>query len=158
MRDFGEQRRRMRVLAGLSQEELARMAGVSQGSVSRLESGRGLATPMQVVSRINQVLARALLAWGPLLNERLRGVFDLERTLYPPPPRGAASPPPMGADVEELLRLYEALPDRQRSALVAVLTAAAEALAGGGSEPRAKRRTARRRKRGRRARAAGSSR
>ena len=43
MRAFGRQERRIREFLGLSQEQIARLAGVSQGAVSRLEAGRGLA-------------------------------------------------------------------------------------------------------------------
>src|SRR5262245_49212375 len=56
MRAFGRQERRVREFLGLSQDQLARLAGVSQGAVSRLEAGRGLATPLLVVMKINLVL------------------------------------------------------------------------------------------------------
>src|SRR4029077_11610448 len=56
MRGLGEQVLRARDLLGLSQDQLARIAGVSQGAVSRLEHGRGLATPLLVVSKIAAAL------------------------------------------------------------------------------------------------------
>ena len=56
MRDLGREVRRQREFLGLSQERLARAAGVSQGAVSRLEAGRGLATPLLVAVKIRLVL------------------------------------------------------------------------------------------------------
>jgi len=47
------QLRRVREFLGLSQDQVARLAGVSQGAVSRLEAGRGLATPMVVVLKVH---------------------------------------------------------------------------------------------------------
>ena len=76
MRTLGEQERRIRCFLGLSQEELAHLAGVSQGSVSRLESGRGLATPMLVGAKVSAVLRRALTPWASLLNDNLRRSVD----------------------------------------------------------------------------------
>ena len=43
------------------------MAGVSQGAVSRLEGGRGLATPLLVVMKINAALRRAVSTIDPEL-------------------------------------------------------------------------------------------
>ena len=50
MRSLGLQVRRVREFVGLSQEQVARTAGVSQGAVSRLEAGRGLGTPLLVTT------------------------------------------------------------------------------------------------------------
>src|SRR5690349_19978656 len=73
--------RRIRVVSeflGLSQDQIARMAGVSQGAVSRLEAGRGLATPMLVVLKVNVVLARALTQLDAgLIDDQLRDSLDL---------------------------------------------------------------------------------
>src|SRR5262249_11891184 len=64
-RALGRQERRVREFLGLSQQELARAAGVSQGAVSRLEAGRGLATPMLVILKINLALRRAIRTLDP---------------------------------------------------------------------------------------------
>ena len=76
MRALGRQGRRAREFLGLSQEQLAAVAGVSQGAVSRLEAGRGLATPMLVVLKINLALTHALRRVDPtLLNDELKRVL-----------------------------------------------------------------------------------
>src|SRR5881396_910323 len=79
MRGLGRQLRRVREFLGLSQDQVARLAGVSQGAVSRLETSRGLATPMLVVVRINLVLARELGKLEPsLLDAALRRTLDMQ--------------------------------------------------------------------------------
>jgi transcriptional regulator with XRE-family HTH domain len=134
MRDFGRQERRVREFLGLSQEQLARLAGVSQGAVSRLEAGRGLATPMLVILKINLAVARALRALDPaLLNEDLRRALDFEHLLSPPVGNVGfeATPITSDPDLEELVRLYRSLSDRQRQTFLSVVRATASALARG---------------------------
>jgi predicted XRE-type DNA-binding protein len=48
-RGLGQEVRRLRRDLGLSQQQLAELAGVSQGAVSRLEAGRALKTPLVAV-------------------------------------------------------------------------------------------------------------
>lgn len=134
MRDFGRQERRVREFLGLSQEQLARLAGVSQGAVSRLEAGRGLATPMLVILKINLAVARALRALDPaLLNEDLRRALDFEHLLSPPIGEIGfdATPITSDPDLEELVRMYRDLPDRQRATFLSVVRATASALVSG---------------------------
>jgi transcriptional regulator with XRE-family HTH domain len=137
MRGLGRQARRVREFLGLSQEQLARLAGVSQGAVSRLEGGRGLATPLLVVIKLNVAMRRALREYDPeLLSREARDV--LQRTdLYVPDSdatRFAEYPLAKDVGVEELVRLYRGLPERQRQKLLAVVRATASALAPGDVE------------------------
>jgi len=60
IQDLGRQMRRTREFLGLTQQELARRAGVSQGAVSRFEGGRALSPPFLAIVRINVTLAQAL--------------------------------------------------------------------------------------------------
>src|SRR5439155_19909934 len=53
IRELGSRIRHVREFVGLSQEQLARLAGVSQLGVIRLEAGRGLATPLLVRLKLN---------------------------------------------------------------------------------------------------------
>jgi transcriptional regulator with XRE-family HTH domain len=139
MRDFGSHIRRVREFFGLSQEQLARSAGVSQGAVSRFESGRGLSTPLLVVLRINMALARAFTGHGsvPPSDDVTRFLRHMEFLELPPEP--GAPPAPGGVpfqkihltpdlDLERLIRLYNDFPAARRKALMRVVDAAAQAL------------------------------
>ena len=133
MKDLGDRARRMRELLGLSQDQLARYAGVSQGAVSRLEGGRGLATPMLVILKINLAFRRALLDVDPaLLNDDLRRALEIEQRLSPPVGGVGFNALPLTKDpvLEQIVLLYRSLPERQRDTFLSVVRAAAEALAG----------------------------
>jgi transcriptional regulator with XRE-family HTH domain len=135
MRAFGRQERRIREFLGLSQEQIARLAGVSQGAVSRLEAGRGLATPLVVVLKINLAVSRALGQLDPaLLNEELRRAMNFQQSISPPlGDAGKAVPVTSDPNIETLVRLYRGLPERQRQTFVSVMQATATALANGSS-------------------------
>jgi transcriptional regulator with XRE-family HTH domain len=131
MLELGHQIRRLRELVGLSQQELARLAKVSQGAVSRLESARGLATPLLIVVKINLALTTELRKLeGPVSNADLcptRGVQDLLRG-----PAGAlgldtvhSTPDPT---FEALVRLFHETRPRHRDRLLAILRNAVAAL------------------------------
>lgn len=117
---MGRYSRRLRELVGLSQEALARRAGISQGAVSRLEAGRAVNTPLIVVMRINAAMREALTARSlEHLSEETRKIMDV-------PTRGI---PKTGADFEgvpiasdarlpELIKIFWQVPPRQRDALV----------------------------------------
>jgi transcriptional regulator with XRE-family HTH domain len=132
MHALGRQGRRAREFLGLSQEQLADLAGVSQGAVSRLEAGRGLATPMRVVLKIHLALTRALRRVDPsLLDEQLKKVLEIEHRLSPPIGDIGIEALPLtrDPDLEELVRVYRALPERQRRTFLTVVRATATALA-----------------------------
>ena len=110
-----------------------RLAGVSQGAVSRLEAGRGLATPMLVILKINLALRASLRDVDPtLLNDDLRRVLEIEERISPRIGDAGFDALPVTKDplLEDLIRLYRRLPDRQRPTFLSVVRAAAEALAG----------------------------
>ena len=134
MRGLGRQARRVREFLGLSQEQIARLAGVSQGAISRLEGGRGLATPLLVVVKLNVAMRRALSAYDPeLLSPEARRMLEHSDTLVPDSEsesvRFAEYSPAKDAGVEELVRVYRALPERQREKLLTIVRATAGALA-----------------------------
>jgi len=130
MRELGRQFRRMREFLGLSQDQVARMAGVSQGAVSRLEAGRGLATPMLIVLKVHRVLAGALRSVDrTMLDDDLRRSVEIDGLMSPPEGSSGDEPAvPHDGDLEDLIRLYRSLGDGQRRTLVAVLRAAAGSL------------------------------
>jgi len=127
MRDLGRQIRRGREFLGLSQEQLARLAGVSQGAVSRLETARGLATPTLVVLRVSRVLAGELGKIQP-------GVMDADlrtmRSVLSPSDELMVETGSLRADphLDELMDIYRTMPPAQRPALLAILRAAVAAL------------------------------
>ena len=137
MRDLGAQVLRVREFLGLSQEQLARLAGVSQGAISRLENGRGLATPLLVVIKTCGALRGALAHLDQeILSPEARALVTAgmhipgDAGLYP------SFAPTQDPGVEELLRLYNGLSQRQREQLLAVLRAMASALLAGSEEQR----------------------
>src|SRR5690348_8880078 len=94
MRDLGRQLRRVREFLGLSQDQVARLAGVSQGAVSRLEAGRGLATPMLIVLKVHLVLARALGQLDPaLIDDQMRESLGLGGLVSTAPGNGQSEMP-----------------------------------------------------------------
>jgi transcriptional regulator with XRE-family HTH domain len=130
MRELGRQFRRVREFLGLSQDQVARLAGVSQGAVSRLEAGRGLATPMLIVLKVHLVLARALGQLDPaVLDEQMReslGLGGLMSSSFVD--RHEPLPITKDPELEEIVQLYRSLPERQRRTLVAVVRATAGSL------------------------------
>jgi transcriptional regulator with XRE-family HTH domain len=137
MRELGRQIRRVREFLGLSQDQVARLAGVSQGAVSRLEAGRGLATPMLIVLKVHLVLARALSAFDPaLLDDQIRETLGLGGLMAAAPTaaENGAHPITRDRDLEEMVQLYRSLSERQRRTLVAVVRATATSLVKGPEE------------------------
>ena len=134
MRGLG---RRIREFLGLSQEQIARRAGVSQGAISRLEGGRGLATPLLVVVKLNVAMRRALSSYDPeLLSAEAREILQKADLYFPEDGSNGFAEYPLAKDVgvEELVRLYRGLPEKQREKLLAVVRATASALAPGEME------------------------
>jgi len=130
MRDFGLHLRRTREFLGLSQEQVARLAGVSQGAVSRLETARGLATPMLIVLKVQLAVVRHLRELDPaILSPELRHALEMQDALSRPFGDGG-----IGARVtndpvlEELVHIYRETPERHHKALLEILRAAATGL------------------------------
>jgi len=129
MRDLGRQLRHVREFLGLSQEQVARLAGVSQGAVSRLEAGRGLATPLLIVLKVHLVLTRALSGLDPdIMDDEMRAGMHLGGLVPPTPGADALGRITKDPELDELVQLYRSVPERQRRTLVAVLRATARSL------------------------------
>jgi transcriptional regulator with XRE-family HTH domain len=124
MKDLGRRQRGLREFLGLSQERLAGLAGVSQGAVSRLETGKGLATPLVVVLKVNAVLASELAKLDPaLVGAELRAAVQLQAMLTPSGGTLGFKDVPVAAEPEldELVRLYRETPVRHRSHVLSIL-------------------------------------
>lgn len=131
MRGLGRNSRRIREFLGLSQEQLARLAGVSQGAISRLEAGRGLATPLLVVVRIQLAFQASLARFDrSLLSPEAVHLIDLDHTIGLVPVADGILEVPRSADpyVDEYIHTYRDLSDRQRQTLLSVVRATATAL------------------------------
>src|SRR5262245_34408486 len=129
---LGRQVRRVREFVGLSQGQLAEMAGVSQAAVSRLEAGRGLATPLLLLMKVYVPLARALRGLDPgMLNEDLRWLLEVDQRLGLAPGEVAERTLPVTGDpgLEEMVRLFQRLPGRRREPLLLVARAMLSSLA-----------------------------
>src|SRR5262249_6887027 len=127
---------RTREFLGLTQQELALRAGVSQGAVSRFEGGRALSTPFLAIVRLNVALARALAALdASTLSEDARRYLQYMEFLATPPEASEHGRTPVSArplttdpEGEELMRLYWQAPTRARARLLTVVRATVTAL------------------------------
>jgi transcriptional regulator with XRE-family HTH domain len=129
MRGLGRQVQRVREFLGLSQDQLARLAGVSQGAISRLENGRGMATPLLVVMKVNEALRAGLARLDQAhLSPEARRVVELTAHLSSETGGFAAYAPAAEPRAEELLKLYRSVPERQRDQMLSIVRATATAL------------------------------
>jgi transcriptional regulator with XRE-family HTH domain len=134
---LGQNRRRLRELLGLSQEQLAKIAGVSQGAISRLEAGRGLATPLLVVMKINVALKHALRGLDEnIFSDEFRRLNDIDERIETSS-RGGFKDVDFLKDgkLEEMIRTYQDLPEGQRRTLLSVIRAVSSALRGESTTP-----------------------
>jgi transcriptional regulator with XRE-family HTH domain len=126
MRTIGRRVRHVRDFLGMSQEQVATLAGVSQGAVSRLEAGNALATPLVVVLRIQQALTGHLrLLDPPLLDAEIRRMIALTELLEMPLGNEHVT---ADAQLDRLVLLFQNVPTAHREPLLAILTAAADGL------------------------------
>jgi transcriptional regulator with XRE-family HTH domain len=121
LRTLGRQARRCRELLGYSQDQLGRLAGISQGAVSRLEAGRGLATPAVVVLKVYRVLVRGMKLLDPLvLPDDAKQLIEIERWISPDADGGGVDQPRSDDALTEVLRSYRRLSPAKRDAFVAI--------------------------------------
>ena len=123
-RKLGRQTRTLRELLGLSQDRLAVLAGVSQGTVSRFEIGTAQGTPAVVMFRLAVALARQCRAENhELLAEPLVRVLDDIEELVPV--RAVRDLPMIARDpqAEQLRILFMAAPPRAREAVLSIVRA-----------------------------------
>jgi len=121
-RNLGRQMRALREFLGVSQAELAALAGVSQGAVSRFEIGRGWFTPAVVLLKLAAALARHCRAKGhTVLSEPLVRVLDDLEEFVPVAGGRGLTPITRDGEAEALQRLFRAAPPDARRATLAIL-------------------------------------
>ena len=123
-RNLGRQTRTLRELLGLSQDRLALLAGVSQGSVSRFEKGNARCTPAIVMLKLAVALARQCHADNRALAEPLVRVLDDIEELVPV--SAVRDLPTISRDpqAEQLQILFRsAAPPRAREAVLSIVRA-----------------------------------
>jgi transcriptional regulator with XRE-family HTH domain len=130
MRGMGRYTRRLRELAGLSQEQLARRASVSQGAISRLEAGRAVNTPLIVVMRINAAMRGALAGLGEgILSEEARRVMEVPaRGIPSSEPSFECAPIAAHPLLAELVQIFWRVPIRERDNLLRIVRVVAGVL------------------------------
>jgi len=139
LRQIGEQGRRTRESLGLTQQQLSDLAGVSQGAISRFETGRGVATPTLVVLKIHLALARLFHSVDPALltrDARRIAAFDSQLASLTEDIQSRDLPLTCDASVETLVRIYRSVPERRRPKLMALARAIAVAVTAGTREDR----------------------
>jgi len=116
--------RATRKVLGWSQMKLADVALLSQGTISRLESGDCLNAPFRTVFQALTTLAAAC---GPLevaVPPRIRGLIA-----------DTSDPIPLDPDFAALLHAYHDLPDRHRAWFVKMSTEVAQILTRATGDP-----------------------
>src|SRR5262249_10619906 len=128
IRDLGKWTRQVREFLGYSQDKLAKLADVSQGAVSRVEAGRGKATPLITFWKINGVFVKAL-------GELDTGMFTAEAKTMLEKAQHLAQPVStvpglmlIDPILSRLIATYQTLPERERRGFVTVLDATATSL------------------------------
>jgi transcriptional regulator with XRE-family HTH domain len=135
LHELGARVRDLRELLGLSQEQVARIAKVSQGAVSRFERGDALSTPWIVAVKIRVALAARIQQLAPdVLTDEARR-FLAQTALYGLPGEAGLPPRIAGAEVlpapelTAIVRAYRRVPEAAREQFVAIMAAVGTTLA-----------------------------
>jgi transcriptional regulator with XRE-family HTH domain len=131
--------RHARHVLTLSQVDLARRSGVSQGGVSRLEAGKGLGTPLVTFLKIYLVLVDELRRRDPrLLDEDMRELLSTADSMpaWVVDELPEAPPVVQDPDLEQLIRIFLQVPASERPGFMSVMTATAGTLSSRAAVPR----------------------
>src|SRR5262245_44813357 len=128
--DLGTWNRRVREFLGFSQDKLAKLAGVSQGAISRVEAGRGKATPLLTYTKISTVYPKALGDIdAAMLTDEAKAMLERARSMSQLVPRQLPGLMLVDPVLARLISTYQTLPERERRGFVTVLDATATSLA-----------------------------
>lgn len=124
MQRLGHHVRRTRELLGLTQDQLATMAGTSQAAVSRLELGSALGTPYLVVLAIQSALCaklRDLAAVVPAA--KAKGALEHPSMMAELTDTRPVPPIPVAAELLRYVAIFQEAPAPLRAQLLAVVEA-----------------------------------
>jgi transcriptional regulator with XRE-family HTH domain len=131
-RRLGQRTLQLRELLGFSQDRLAKVSGVSQGAVSRVEAGKGSATPLITYAKVFTLFARELDrtrpdAFTPEIQDFLRAVRKLAPVFWEDD-----APLVSDAGLGRLMSAYAALRDSEREAFLRCVLPLAAYMRGAG--------------------------
>jgi len=139
IRRLGRLVRHARHVLSLSQVDLARRSGVSQGGVSRLEAGKGLGTPLVTFLKVYIVLVDELRRRDQrLLDHDMRELLSTADAMPAWVSHELAEPPPVvqDPDLEQLIQIFGQVPAGERSGFLSVMMATAGTLSSRAAAPR----------------------
>ena len=111
----------LRDLLQLSQDQLARCAGVSQGAISRMEAGRCTDTPLVTYARVAAAFCRELAPLRDQVTPDVRAVLDAVDGLLTTGSQRRALNLFADPTLRELIRVYARLPDADRASYAALV-------------------------------------
>lgn len=120
----------MRRLLGLSQEELAHKAHVSQGAISRLESGQCEGTPLRTIAAVFLALAVELQPMAASCTDEVREFLQVVTGLFPMALEDKEFTALKDPGLAALMRAYGLLEGRDRLVFLRVVTPLFELLTG----------------------------
>jgi transcriptional regulator with XRE-family HTH domain len=111
----------MRTLLGLSQEQLAHKAHISQGAVSRMESGECGAMPLRTIGSVFLALVVELAPMGQSCAEEVRALIQAVTGILPMAVENKGFTVLQDAGLDAVVRGYAQLEEPDRAVLVTVL-------------------------------------
>lgn len=116
----------MRTLLGLSQQQLADKALVSQGAISRMESGECGAMPLRTIAAVFLALAVELMPLGDACTDEVRTLIHVVSGTFPMAVEDKHFTVLHDPGLDTLLRIYNLFSERERVLFLGVIQPLAE--------------------------------
>lgn len=111
----------MRTLLGLSQQELADKARVSQGAISRMESGECGAMPLRTIAAAFLALVVELTPMGDACTDEVRTLLQVVTGTFPMAVEDKTFTVLHDPGLDTLLRIYNLFSARERALFLGVV-------------------------------------